>query len=66
MANESTCFKCGKALESDAIPIYKKLINRAAEDFMCIDCLAEYVQMPREAIERLIDYYTESGICALF
>ncbi len=33
---------------------------------MCIDCLAEYVQMPREAIERLIDYYTESGICALF
>ena len=61
MANESTCFKCGKPLESDAIPIYKKMINRGAEEFMCIGCLADYVQMPRSAIESLIDYYTESG-----
>ena len=66
MANESTCFKCGKPLESDAIPIYKKMINRGAEEFMCSSCLADYVQMPRSAIESLIDYYTESGTCALF
>ena len=66
MANESTCFKCGKPLESDAIPIYKKMVNRCAEEFMCIDCLAEFVEMPRSAIEALIDYYTESGTCALF
>ena len=66
MANESTCFKCGKPLDSDAIPIYKKMINRGAEEFMCIGCLADYVQMPRSAIESLIDYYTESGTCALF
>ena len=66
MANESTCFKCGKPLESDAIPIYKKMINRGAEESMCIGCLADYVQMPRSAIESLIDYYTVSGTCALF
>ena len=66
MANESTCFKCGKPLESDAIPIYKKMINRGAEEFMCIGCLADYVQIPRSAIESLIDYYTESGTCDLF
>lgn len=66
MGADNTCFKCGKRLESDAIPIYKKMINRGAEEFMCIDCLAEYVGMPRSAIEKLIDYYTESGTCALF
>lgn len=66
MANDSTCIKCGKRLESDAIPIYKKLINRGAEEFMCIDCLAQYLGTSRAYIEALIDYYTESGTCALF
>lgn len=64
--NDRDCFKCGKRLESDAIPIYKKLVNRGAEEFMCIDCLSEYMNIPRSAIEALIDYYTESGTCALF
>ena len=66
MANDSTCKKCKKPLESDAIPIYKKLINRGAEEFLCIDCLAEYIGTTRAHIEGLIDYYTESGTCALF
>ena len=66
MANDSTCKKCGKPLESDAIPIYKKLINRGAEEFLCIDCLAEYIGTSRAHIEGLIDYYTKSGTCALF
>lgn len=66
MANESTCIKCGRPLESDAIPIYKKLINRGAQEFMCIGCLAEHIGASREYIEKLIDYYTESGTCALF
>lgn len=66
MANDSTCIKCGKRLESDAIPIFKKLVNRGAEEFMCIGCLAEYINTSREEIEALIDYYTESGTCALF
>ena len=64
--SDNICFKCGKRLESDAIPIYKKLVNRGAEEFMCIDCLADYMKIPRSAIEALIDYYTESGTCALF
>ena len=66
MVNDSTCIKCGKPLESDAIPIYKKLINRGAEEFLCIDCLAEHIGTSRAHIEDLIEYYTESGTCALF
>lgn len=66
MANDSTCIKCGKPLESDAIPIYKKLINRGADEFLCIDCLAKHIGTDRGYIEKLIDYYTESGTCALF
>lgn len=66
MANDSTCKKCRKPLESDAIPIYKKLIDRGAEEYLCIDCLAEHIGTSRKHIEDLIDYYTESGTCALF
>ncbi len=66
MVNESTCKKCGKPLESDAIPIYMKLVDRGAEQFLCIGCLADELGTTREKIEKLIDYYTESGTCALF
>ncbi len=64
--NGSFCIKCKKPLESDAIPIYRKLVNRGAEEFLCIGCLADSLGVSRKEIENLIDFYTESGTCALF
>jgi DNA-directed RNA polymerase subunit N (RpoN/RPB10) len=61
-----TCFQCGKPLSGDEIAIFKKLVNRGAEKFLCIDCLAEHFKCPREAIEARIRYYRETGTCALF
>ncbi len=57
---------CGKELLSDEIAIYKKLVNRGAEKYLCIDCLAEYFKCSRKAIEDKIDYYRKSGECTLF
>ena len=66
MSNYKTCRQCGAPLGADDIAIYKKLVFRAAEDFLCIDCLAAYFQVPRAEIEKRIRYYRESGQCTLF
>ncbi len=65
-SNYKTCSKCGAPLGPDDIAIYKKLVFRGAEEFLCIDCLAAYFQVPREEIEKRIRYYRESGQCTLF
>lgn len=66
MPNFDTCKKCGKPLGSDDIAIYRKMVLRCAEEFLCIDCLAEYLGVSRKAIEDRIRYYRESGTCMLF
>lgn len=66
MANYKTCRQCGQELLADDIAIYRKLVTRNAEDFLCIDCLAEEFHVSRVAIEERIRYYRESGTCTLF
>lgn len=66
MSNYKTCTKCGAALESDDIAIYRKLVMRGAETFWCMDCLAAHLGCTRSAIEKLIAYYRHSGECTLF
>ena len=66
MANYKTCEKCSAPLHDDDIAIFRKLVFRGAETFCCIDCLAESFGCTREAVEKLIAYYRESGKCTLF
>ena len=54
MANYKTCKKCGALLGGDDIAIYRKLVTRNADEFFCIDCLAEYYNTTREVIEERI------------
>ena len=49
MANYNTCKQCGAPLGGDDIAIYRKLVHRGAQAFLCIDCLAAYFQCPRRA-----------------
>lgn len=65
MANHDTCKQCGKALKSDDIAIYRKMILRCAQEFLCIDCLAEYLGVSRKALEDKIEFFRQSG-CSLF
>lgn len=66
MANYKTCKECGKALLADDIALHRKLVNRNADEFFCIDCLAVKLNITREYAERLIDYYRSTGKCTLF
>ena len=66
MANYRTCKECGGELFADDIAIHRKLVNRGAEEFFCMDCLARRLGCRREDIERLIEYYRSTGKCTLF
>ena len=59
------CARCGKTLSRDEIAVTKKLVNRGASSFFCVDCLAQRFEVsPRDIVER-IDYFRKMG-CTLF
>ena len=66
MENYKTCMECGNELLADDIAIHRKLVNRNADEFFCIGCLAEKLGSSRERIEELIAYYRATGKCTLF
>ncbi len=66
MADYRNCMECGAELFADDIAIHRKLVQRNAEEFYCIDCLAELMGRTRQEIEKLIKYYRDSGQCTLF
>jgi hypothetical protein len=61
-----TCLGCGAGLCSDEKALYKKLVFRAAEEFLCLDCLSAELNTTPSKLQSLIDYYHRTGICCLF
>ncbi len=60
------CYVCGKTpLTKNEIGLTKKLIDRKAMSFYCIDCLAGYLEVTSEELEAKIEEFKEEG-CALF
>lgn len=51
---------------ADDIAIFRKLVDRNADTFLCIDCLAKGLGCKREDIEGLIEYFRSTGKCSLF
>lgn len=51
---------------SDEIALHRKLFSRAAKEFMCLDCQAEYLRVDRTQLEKVIEMYHKSGTCVLF
>lgn len=64
--NGRSCLRCGAGLCSDEKALYKKLVFRAAEEFLCLDCLSAELNTTRSRLQSLIDYYHRTGICCLF
>jgi hypothetical protein len=60
------CMRCGSSLTGDEIALYRKLVCREAEQYLCLDCMALGLSEPREKLEELIQYFHRTGICALF
>ncbi len=59
------CIKCGRELTNDEVGLFKKLVNRGAQKFMCISCMSEYFEVSEEALRKKIKQYKEMG-CTLF
>jgi len=62
----SSCSVCGKEnISFNEIGLCRKLINRNIEKFMCINCLAEYLEITVEELEAKIEEFKGQG-CILF
>lgn len=59
------CMTCGKPLLSDEIALYRRLIYRDAEEYLCIGCLAGQMKVSVADLEAKIAYFKEIG-CTLF
>lgn len=59
------CGLCGKALAPDEIALTKKLINRGATAYFCLDCLAARFDVSKQELRSKIQEYREMG-CTLF
>lgn len=61
-----SCISCGKnRLSKDEIGINQKLINEKVENFYCLDCLANYLEVSTQDILDKIEEFKEEG-CTLF
>lgn len=61
----SRCKECGREISRDEIGLTKKLINRGATEFYCINCLAQKFEVTKEELEKKIAEFREMG-CTLF
>ena len=59
------CLRCGRLLEADEIALTKKLINRGAEHYFCLSCLAKRFEVSEENLRIKIREFREMG-CTLF
>ena len=61
-----TCIACVKEpLSKDEIGINKKLLGEQAENFYCMDCLADYLEVETQDLLDKIEEFKEEG-CKLF
>ena len=59
------CCKCNRILEKDHIALSKKLLGRQIEQFMCLNCLSDYLNVQVDVLLVKIEEFKESG-CTLF
>lgn len=60
------CYQCDSALTGDEISLYKKLVSRGAEKYLCLSCLSGRLKVSKERLKHIIAYYHRTGECALF
>ena len=61
----SQCFQCNRSLTADEIAVYRKMVNRTADRFLCKTCLAAYFDVTEDKIDRKIEQFKRIG-CLLF
>lgn len=59
------CEKCSAQLSGDEVGLYRKIVNRSAESFLCLHCLAEKMCVPENDLKEMIERFRRAG-CTLF
>ena len=65
MAEQIRCVRCGAVLEKDDVALTRKMINRGAEAFYCVSCLADHFELTEEILREKIREFKAMG-CTLF
>ena len=65
MKKTITCCDCNKRLTKDEIALTKKIIDVDAEEFYCLDCMAENIGCTVDDLKIKIAEFKEQG-CTLF
>ncbi|MCI5949029.1 MAG: hypothetical protein PUK72_03535 [Oscillospiraceae bacterium] len=60
-----TCKECGKKLTDIDIGFHKKMINRGAVEYMCLECVCRHFDITKERAYEMIERFKKSG-CKLF
>lgn len=61
----SSCTVCGKELNCYDIGFYKKMVNRGATEFACIECTCRRFEITEKQAWEMIRRFQKDG-CALF
>ena len=65
MADPVRCIRCGAVLGKDDVALTRKMVNRGADKFYCISCLADHFELTEEILREKIREFRAMG-CALF
>jgi len=65
VAEQIRCVRCGAVLEKDDVALTRKMINRGAEAFYCVSCLADHFELTEEILREKIREFKAMG-CTLF
>lgn len=63
--NLNKCKQCGRILTRDEVALHKKLYNRGASSFFCIDCSSQYLEVSVSLLEKKIEEF-KTMECTLF
>ena len=65
MAEPVRCVRCGAPLMKDDVAMTRKMINRGAETFYCLPCLADHFELTEDILREKIKEFRAMG-CTLF
>ena len=65
MTEPLRCVRCGAPLMKDDVAMTRKMINRGAETFYCLPCLADHFELTEDIRREKIKEFRAMG-CTLF
>ena len=64
MIDKELCTRCGQKTGVLDRGMYRKIVSRTEEKFLCMDCLADQFKVPAETMRERAEFLRET--CALF